>query len=66
LKFKFDRIYSKIIATREYTWALSSRVLGDNDIDPGTSNVNIDGVDFEEGNKDSEEDGISNLENDMS
>jgi len=47
-------------------WALSSRVLGDSDINPGTSNVNIDSVDFEEGNKASEEDGISNLENDMS
>ena len=46
--------------------APSSGVLGGNDVDPGTSNANIDHAGFEEGSGDSEEDGISNFQTDMS
>ncbi|KAL9353427.1 hypothetical protein Peur_056107 [Populus x canadensis] len=59
-------MYSNIVATGEYVWAPSSGVLGGNDVDLDISNVNIDGVDLDEGSGDSEEDGILNLENDMS
>ena len=66
LKFKFDRIYSNIVATEEYAWAPSSGVLSGTDVDPDTSNVNIDGVDLKEACGDSKEDEIPNLDNDMS
>jgi len=66
LKFKFDRIYSNIVATGEYAWAPSSGVLSGTDIDLDTSNVNIDGVDLKEGCGDSEENEIPNLDNNMS
>jgi hypothetical protein len=66
LKIEFDRMYSNIVATGEYVWAPSLGVLGGNDVNPDTSNVNINGVDLEEGNNDLEKDGIPNLENDMS
>ncbi|KAI5562294.1 hypothetical protein BDE02_15G044200 [Populus trichocarpa] len=65
LKIKFDKMYSNIITTGEFAWAPSSGVLGGNDVNPGTSKVNIDGADFEEGSSDSEY-GISNLDTDMS
>ena len=58
-------MYSNIITTGEFAWAPSSGVLGGNDVNPGTSKVNIDGADFEEGSSDSEY-GISNLDTDMS
>ncbi|XP_024450795.1 uncharacterized protein LOC112326555 [Populus trichocarpa] len=64
-KRKF-RIYSNIVATEEYAWAPSSGVLSGTDVDPDTSNVNIDGVDLKEGCGDSKEDEIPNLDNDMS
>jgi hypothetical protein len=66
LKIEFDRMYSNIVATGEYVWAPSLGVLGGNDVNPDTSNFNINGVDLEEGNNDLEKDGIPNLENDMS
>ena len=66
MKIKFDRMYSNIVATGEFAWDPLSGVLGGNDVDPDISNVNIDGADLEEGSDDSEEDGFSNLENDMS
>jgi hypothetical protein len=59
-------MYSNIVATGEYVWAPLLGVLGGNDVNPDTSNVNINGVDLEEGNNDLEKDGIPNLENDMS
>jgi hypothetical protein len=54
-------MYSNIVATKEYAGAPSSRVLSGNDVNPGTHNVNIDGVDLEEGSDDLEEDEILNL-----
>jgi hypothetical protein len=59
-------MYSNIVATKEYAGAPSSGVLGGNDIDPGTHNVNINGADLEEESDNSEEVEILNLENDMS
>ncbi|XP_073260912.1 uncharacterized protein [Populus alba] len=59
-------MYSNIVATREFAWVPSSGVLGGNDVNPGTSKVNIDGVDFKEGSGDSEEDEIPNLDTNMS
>jgi len=66
LNIKFDRMFSNIIATREFTWAPSSGVLCGNDVNPGTNKSNINGVDFEEGSGDSEEDVIPNLDTNMS
>uniref|UniRef100_A0A6N2MGN6 Uncharacterized protein n=1 Tax=Salix viminalis TaxID=40686 RepID=A0A6N2MGN6_SALVM len=66
LKFKFDRIYSNITATRHFVWAPSSRVLGDNEVDLETINANIDRVDLEEGSSDLVEDRISNFSNGIS
>ena len=66
LKIKFDRMFSNIIATREFAWAPSSGVLSGNDVNPGTSKANIDGTDFEKGNGDSEKDEIPNLDTNMS
>uniref|UniRef100_A0A6N2KT01 Myb/SANT-like domain-containing protein n=1 Tax=Salix viminalis TaxID=40686 RepID=A0A6N2KT01_SALVM len=57
LKFKYDRMYSSIVAIEEYAWAPSSGVQGGgNCSQPGTNNANIDAVDLEEGSSDSEED----------
>jgi len=56
-------MYSNIVVTGEYVWASSLGVLGGTDVDLGTSNVNIDGADLEEGCSDLEEDGIPNLKN---
>jgi hypothetical protein len=66
LKNKYDRMYSNIVAIREFAWVPSSGVLGGNDVDPGTSNANIDRTGFEKGSGDSEEDGIPNFQTDMS
>jgi hypothetical protein len=66
LKIEFDKMYSNIVATEKYVWAPSLGALGGNDDDPDTSNVNINGVDLEEGSDDLEKDEIPNLENDMS
>jgi len=66
LKNKFDRIYSNIVATGEFAWAPSSGVPGGNDVDPDTSNANIDHAGLEEGSGDSEEDGIPDFQTDMS
>ena len=41
LKNKFDRMYSNIVATGAYAWALSSGVPAGNDIDPSTSNADF-------------------------
>jgi hypothetical protein len=59
-------MYSNIVATGEFAWALSSGVLSGNDVNPSTSKANIDGTDFEEGNGDSEKDEIPNLDTNMS
>ena len=40
----------------EFAWAPSSGVLGGNEVDPGISNVNINGANLKEGRVDSEED----------
>ncbi|KAI9400147.1 hypothetical protein POPTR_002G200700v4 [Populus trichocarpa] len=53
LKNKFDRMYSNIVATRD-------------DVDPGTSNANIDCAGLEEGSGDSKEDVIPDFQTDMS
>ncbi|KAL9382378.1 hypothetical protein Peur_025413 [Populus x canadensis] len=45
-------MYSNIVTIGKFVWVPSSGVLGGNDIDPGTSNVNIDGADLEEEKKD--------------
>ncbi|KAG6751419.1 hypothetical protein POTOM_045955 [Populus tomentosa] len=58
LKHKFDRMYSNIVATGEFAWAPSSRVLARSDVDPGTSNTDIDRDGLEEGSGDFEEDVI--------
>ena len=63
LKNKFDRMYSNIVATREFAWAPSSRVPAGSDVDPGTSNIACDGL--EEGIDDSEEDVIPDFQTDM-
>jgi len=52
LKNKYDRMYSNIVAIREFAWAPSSGVLGGNDVDPGTSNANIDRTGFKKGSGD--------------
>ncbi|KAG6792899.1 hypothetical protein POTOM_002061 [Populus tomentosa] len=65
LKNKFDRIYFNIIATRAYTWALSSGVPAGSDVDPSTSNANIAHDGLEEESGDSEEDVILDFQNDM-
>uniref|UniRef100_A0A6N2L008 Myb/SANT-like domain-containing protein n=1 Tax=Salix viminalis TaxID=40686 RepID=A0A6N2L008_SALVM len=52
-----DRLYSSIVATREYAWAPSLGVHGGaNCVHPDTNDANIDTVDLEEGRCDSEED----------
>ena len=66
---KVDDFYFFIFFSIEITHILWSFVclinlLKVDDLD--ISNVNIDGVDLEEGRGDSEEDGILNLENDVS
>ena len=55
LKSKFDKIFSGVIATRQYAWASLSGVVGANEFDLGTSNVGLEGVDLEERSRDSEE-----------
>ncbi|PNT56413.2 hypothetical protein POPTR_001G238000v4 [Populus trichocarpa] len=65
LKNKFDRMYSNIVATGTFAWALSSGVPADSDVDPGTSNADIAHDGLEEGSGDSEEDVIPNFQTDM-
>uniref|UniRef100_A0A6N2LGK9 Myb/SANT-like domain-containing protein n=1 Tax=Salix viminalis TaxID=40686 RepID=A0A6N2LGK9_SALVM len=66
LKFKYDSMYSSIVATGEYAWAPSSAVQGGgNSYQPGTSNTNIDAMDLEEGSGDSKEDGNPASDNDI-
>lgn len=65
--FEFDRMFSNIVAIRQYVQASSSRVFGGKDVgDDGTSNANIAENDLEEENDDSEEDNIPNFMNDIS
>jgi hypothetical protein len=63
---KFDRMFSNIVATGEYTWAPSSGVLCDDNVgideDP---NTNEEQPDLEEGSGDSKEDGIPNFTDDV-
>jgi hypothetical protein len=66
LKNKFDRMYSNIVATREFAWAPSSGVPGGNDVDPGTSNANIDSAGLEEESGDFQEDRIPDFQTNMS
>jgi hypothetical protein len=66
LKIKFDIMFSNIVATGEFAWAPSSGVLGGNDVNPSINKSNINGVDFKEGNSDSEEDAIPNLDTNIS
>ena len=65
LKNKFDRMYSNIVATGEFAWAPSSRVPASSDVDPGTSNANIDCAGLEEGSGDLKEDVIPDFQTDM-
>jgi hypothetical protein len=65
LKNKFDRMYSNIVAIGEFAWAPSSEVPTGSDIDPGTSNANIDRAGLEEGSGDSEKDVIPDFQTDM-
>ncbi|KAI9378196.1 hypothetical protein POPTR_018G054501v4 [Populus trichocarpa] len=51
LKNKFDRMYSNIVATRAFAWAPSSGLPAGNDVDPGTSNADIDRDGLEEGSR---------------
>jgi hypothetical protein len=65
LKNKFDRMYSNIVATRAFAWAPSSGLPAGNDVDPGTSNADIDCDGLEEGSSNSEEDVIPDFQTDM-
>jgi len=58
-------MYSNIVATREFAWAPSSGVPAGSDVDPGTSNANIDRAGLEEGSGDSEEDVILDFQTNM-
>lgn len=53
LKHKFDRMYSNIVAAGEFALAPSSGVPVGSDVDPGTSNADIDRDGLEEGSGDS-------------
>jgi len=66
LKNKFDKMYSNIVATGEFAWVPSSGVPGGNDVDPGTSNANIDSAGLEEESGDLEEDRIPDFQTNMS
>jgi len=60
-------MYSNIITTGEYVWALSLGVFSGNDgVDAGSSNANIDEVDLKEEDDHLEKDGIPNFKNDIS
>jgi hypothetical protein len=63
---KFDRMFSNIVATREYVWAPSSRVLCDNNVGvDGNQNANVKQLDLKEGSGDSKDDGIPNFTDDV-
>ena len=66
LKLKFDRIFSGVVATEQYAWAPSSGAVGANEVDLGINNVDVEGADLEEGNRDLEEDVNLNFENNIS
>lgn len=55
LKFKFDRMFSSVSATRQYAWAPSSSAVGGNEVDFETFDIGVEGVDLEEESGDSEE-----------
>jgi len=65
LKNKFDRMYSNIVATGAFAWAPSSGLPAGSDVDPGTSNADIDRDGLEEGRGDSKEDVIPDFQIDM-
>ncbi|KAG6793403.1 hypothetical protein POTOM_002611 [Populus tomentosa] len=65
LKNKSDQMYSNIVTTAAFAWALSSRVLVCSDIDPGTSNAGINRDGLEERSGDSEEDVIPDFQTDI-
>ena len=65
LKLKFDRIFSGVVATRQYAWVPLSGAVGANEVDLGTSNVGVEGANLE-GNGDSKEDVNLNFENHIS
>ncbi|XP_061974207.1 uncharacterized protein LOC133696157 [Populus nigra] len=58
-------MYSNIVATGAYAWALSSSVPAGSDVDPGTSNANIGYDGLDEGSDGSEEDVILDFQTDM-
>uniref|UniRef100_A0A6N2MB64 Myb/SANT-like domain-containing protein n=1 Tax=Salix viminalis TaxID=40686 RepID=A0A6N2MB64_SALVM len=62
LKLKFDRMFPRDTATGQYAWAPSSGAIGANEVDLGTSNVDLEGSDLE-GNWDSEENVNQDFEN---
>ena len=63
MKFKFDRMFSGVSATRQYAWAPSSDTVGGNEVDLETFNVEVEGADLEEGSGDSEENVNEDSEN---
>jgi len=65
LKNKFDRMYSNNVATGAFAWAPSSGPPAGSDVDPGTSNADIDRDGLEEGSGDSVEDVIPDFQIDM-
>jgi hypothetical protein len=58
-------MYSNIVTTRAFAWAPSSGLPAGSDVDPGTSNADIDRDGLEEGSGDSEEDVIPDFQIDM-
>jgi hypothetical protein len=58
-------MYSNIVATGAFAWAPSLGLPAGNDVDPGTSNADIDRDGLEEGSGDSEEDVIPDFQTDM-
>nr|XP_034887277.1 uncharacterized protein LOC118027890 [Populus alba] len=66
LCMKYDRMFANIIATGEYVWAPSSRVLPDHNVGvDGNQHTHVEQPDLEEGSGDSEEDGIPNFSDDV-
>ncbi|KAG5235384.1 L10-interacting MYB domain-containing protein [Salix suchowensis] len=63
LKFKFDRMFSRVTATGQYAWAPSSGTLPASDDDLETLNVGLQGADLEEGSGDSDENVDTDLQN---
>jgi hypothetical protein len=64
---ELDMMFNNLVATRQYAWAPSSRMLyGDDGRDGGLKNTNVDRDANLEGRGDSDEDSIYNFEDIMS